>query len=447
MLIRKLARPKYLFLLLLALSVAFKVGVSLLLIPLKTEPSLLDQDEQEYYFYAGDLLKGHYEFNSRRTLGHILILAIFRLITFDNFQATQLLTTVIFSFTAPLTYLLVRRITGHNLLAVVVSVLTIVWPPYIYYGRSLYSETTALPIFTSLLILLPKGSILQKNQSEGNWRHWGLCGVLLGLCMLIRPMYLLFIPFVLLIVFLEELQWLKALKRTIFLFGGCFLVVLPWSIYMTTNAGVPIIISANGGETIAGGFNPTLIQKGYQSVSAPDGRMTWEGPGKWIPLHRTGYLSEEELKLPYPQQDTLLKQRSLAWVFQHPGSALYLQGAKLLYMWGFYPLQVDKQTLLGSIPTVIALILSIISLVRFREYVRHLVRFWTLPIFVSGVALISWGSWRFRQPGDLGILTLSSLLVLSLLFPSLEVLPKKDRGQEAGDRRKKRQFLPSAKRV
>jgi 4-amino-4-deoxy-L-arabinose transferase-like glycosyltransferase len=421
MMLSKLGRPKYLFLLLLALSITFKVGVSLLLIPLKSEPTLLDQDEQEYYYYAGDLLNGKYEFNSRRTLGHILVIAIFRLITFDNFQLTQLLPTVIFSLTAPLMYLLVRRVTDNNLLAMVVGVLTIIWPPYIYYGRSLYSETTVLPIFMSLLIMLPKGSVLI-NKSEGNWIRWGLCGFLLGLCMLIRPMYLLFIPFVVLIVFLEEIQWSKALRRTIFLFGGCFLVVLPWSIYMTINAGVPILISANGGETLAGGLNPTLIKEGYQVVTMPDGRITWTGPGKWIQMGTTGYLSEEDLKLPYPQKDKLLRQRTREWILKHPSDALYLQGTKLLYMWGFYPLQLDKQTLLGSIPTVIALVLSIISLIRFRQYIRHLVRFWTLPIFVSGVALVSWGSWRFREPGDLGILALSSMLFLSVLFPSLKIL-------------------------
>jgi hypothetical protein len=38
------------------------------------------------------------------------------------------------------------------------------------------------------------------------------------------------------------------------------------------------------------------------------------------------------------------------------------------------------------------------------QYIRNLVRFWVLPIYVSAIALISWGSWRYRQAGDLGIL-------------------------------------------
>ena len=54
-------------------------------------------------------------------------------------------------------------------------------------------------------------------------------------------------------------------------------------------------------------------------------------------------------------------------------------------------------------PTIALSILSILSLVRFRHYLRKLSRFWFLPLFVSSVALISWGSWRFREPGDLGL--------------------------------------------
>jgi dolichyl-phosphate-mannose--protein O-mannosyl transferase len=152
----------------------------------RANPTLLDSDEQEYYQLAGNLLKGDYEFNSRRTLGHILIVAIYRFITFDNFFAIQLLSIIVFSLSAPLMYLLVRRVTENNLLATIVGLLVIFWPPYIYYGNSLYSETTVLPLFITLLILLPRGSLLT-NKSDGNWFHWILCGTILGLCTLVRP--------------------------------------------------------------------------------------------------------------------------------------------------------------------------------------------------------------------------------------------------------------------
>lgn len=421
----KLGKTQYSFLLLLTLSVVIRIWASLTILELRANPSLLDMDEQEYYQLAGDLLNGHYEFNSRRTLGHVLILAAYRFITFDNFFATQLLPIIVFSLSAPLMYLLVRRLTGNSLIATIVGFLVIFWPPYIYYGNSLYSETTALPIFIALLVLLPRGSLLTPKL-DGNCFRWILCGVLLGLCILIRPMYLLFPPFAALIIFLEENRWRKALSHLALFTVGCCLIVLPWSIYMTTSAGVPILVSANGGETIAGGLNPTLIREGFQVVSAPDGRQTWTGPGKWLNISDTGYLNKVELNLPYAQQDALLKKRTFNWISQNPGEAFYLEAAKLLYMWGAYPLKLDKQTLLGNVPTIIALALSVAAIIRFRNDFRQLSRFWVLPIFVSGVALISWGSWRFRQPGDLGILFLSTLFLASLLIKPSKVLQRLD---------------------
>ncbi|MEQ9548120.1 MAG: phospholipid carrier-dependent glycosyltransferase [Coleofasciculus sp. G3-WIS-01] len=404
------------------MAVIVHLGASLALNPV-VEAKFLDADEQEYYRLAGELLHGEYEFQSRRTLGFVLILALFRLVTQENLIATQLLTTTLFSLVGPLMYILVRRITGHNLLAVTVAVLVIFWPPFLFYGSTLYSETAALPLFITLLILLPRGSILTQN-SDGGWLRCILAGVLMGLCIHIRPMYLLFTPLAVVILFLEEHHWHIALRRSVLLAIGCCLVVLPWSVYISVQEGVPFLISSNGGETISGGLNAVLVEQDYKVVIAPDGRETWVGPGKWLTESKSGYLNQEELKLPYAQRDKLLIQRTIAWVINNPFSALHLQTAKLLYMWGFYPFwQGAKQTLFGNLPTVILIGLSSISLIRFRCYLRHLSRLWILPVFVSVVALISWGSWRFRQPGDLGLLMFGSLFLWSMFVKPKRLMP------------------------
>ncbi len=413
--LNRLTKPKYLFLFLIALSASVCVGAALALDP-AVDVSLLEADEKEYYDLAGELIQGTYKFNLRRPPIHVLILALLRLISFDNLVATQLLVSAIFSLTGPLMYVLVRQITRHNLLAITVALLTIFWPPFVYYGSTLYSETTALPLFVAFLILLPRGSLLAFQPDCGG-RRCVLAGCLLGLCMLIRPMYLLFGPIAVVILFLEERQWLVALRRAIILTIACCLIVLPWSVYISVHAGKPVLVSANGGETLSGGLNPVLIEQGYKVSIAPNGRQTWVGPGKWLAEHENGYLNQDELRLPYDQRDRLLRQRTIEWAIAHPGAALYLQTAKLLYMWGIYPFWNGlRQTLFGNLPTVTLIPLSIISLLRFRPYWRHLSRFWILPVFVSLVALISWGSWRFRQPGDLGLLMLGGLFLCSLFL-------------------------------
>jgi hypothetical protein len=123
----------------------------------------------------------------------------------------------------------------------------------------------------------------------------------------------------------------------------------------------------------------------------------------------TGYISPEELRLPYAQESQLLTRRTVAWVTTHPGEAAYLTLRKLLYMWGLYPFWNGRsQTLLGNVPTAVLLLLALSALVRLRGCLRALVIMWTLPLFVSLVAIISWGSWRFRQPGDLGLILLAA---------------------------------------
>ena len=125
---------------------------------------------------------------------------------------------------------------------------------FLFYGNTLYSETTALPLFLLTLICIPLGSVIEPGASGSRVRS-SVAGVLLGLCILVRPMYLLFSPLAVAILFLEELKWPVAMGRAALLTVGCLLVVLPWSAYITSKAGAPILVSANDGVTLRGGLN------------------------------------------------------------------------------------------------------------------------------------------------------------------------------------------------
>ena len=127
----------------------------------------------------------------------------------------------------------------------------------------------------------------------------------------------------------------------------------------------------------------------------------------------TGYLSVRESALPSIEQGKLLTNRSIAWIMHHPADALYIQFRKLTYIWGIYPFwQPGGLTWFGNIPTLLLLGLALISIVRLRARRRELAIFVSLPVFVSLVTLVSWGSWRFRMPGDIGLIAIASALVL-----------------------------------
>jgi dolichyl-phosphate-mannose--protein O-mannosyl transferase len=103
----------------------------------------------------------------RRPVGYVSFLALIQLITLGNFAALQLANAAVFSLTAPIMYLLVRRVVENSLVAAVTGLAVIHWPSFIYYERTLYSETATLPLFTLYLTLIPRGSILTTDPIKG----------------------------------------------------------------------------------------------------------------------------------------------------------------------------------------------------------------------------------------------------------------------------------------
>jgi hypothetical protein len=370
------------------------------------DPAHLEADEGEYFHLSGQLLDGIFSLTPRRTLGYPLILAAIRSVS-NNFLFVQVVVCALYSLSAPILFLAVRKVTRSLVTAGLCGLALALWAPAIFYGTTLYSETLALPIFLGALCFLPLGSrVLEGRPSERIWEGL-LCGILLGLATHVRPMYLLFLPFLLAIVLIEERRFQRAIGRFLTIIAGFLLVIGPWSVYMTARFHHPILVTSNGGETLAGGLTPRLLDNATTRPVFVAGRTTWVGPGKWLSLSENGYLTPRELQLPYDQQDEILRARTIRWIMEHPLDASYLEMRKIAYMWGLYPFAQNGlgQMLLGNLPTIALLLIGIVAFLRLPKSRTSLARFWMLPLFVSAVALISWGSWRFRQPGDVGLLS------------------------------------------
>jgi len=405
--------PRNLFLLLLLVSLLFDLAFGLLY-KFRPTPAQLEADELEYYDMASQLMAGTFELTARRTLAFPLLIAAIRSAG-ATFLVLQAIVAMLFSFSAPLLFLVVRKVTGSRTAGAVSGLVLALWPPVVFYGVSLYSEALAMPVFLLALWALPVGSRGGSAPGRRAWLQALAAGVLLAAATQVRPMYLIMTPFVALILLFQESSWRVALKRLLLVAAAYSAATLPWSAYMTARFHHPILVTSNGGETMAGGLTPKLLEPWAQRRLLTYDRNVWVGPGKWVPVHQTGYLSSAELKLPYDQQDKLLKQRTIAWAKANPATAFQLEGCKLLYMWGFYPFLKNgwSQLLLGSVPTVALLALGLFCFSTTPDARSSLARFWVLPIFVTAVAAISWGSWRFRQPGDAGLIAFCVVCLLA----------------------------------
>jgi hypothetical protein len=422
-------RPAYLFglIYLLASVVNLAIGFA---VTFRPTPAALDADELEYYTMAGDIINGSFQLHPRRSIAFPLLLAAIRCI-YDSIYVVQIIVTLLSSLAPPLLFLVARKLSGSAVIGALSGLALALWPATLFFGTSLYSETVALPVFLLFLLILPVGSRITDREAVIGFAPAIAAGILLALATHVRTMYLLFIPFVIAIVFLEERRMRIAAYRTGLVLAAYAGAILPWSIYMTTRFSQPIIVTANGGETIAGALNPRLLQPERRQDTTLPGRSSWNGPGKWIPYTDTGYLTEEELKLPYAELDSRLRTRTLEWILRNPGDAATLQLYKLGYMWGFYSFKRNefRQLILGNFPIIVILMSSAVAFIRSHRARAELVRLWIVPVFVTGVALISWGSWRFRQPADAALLAFC-IIAICWAFPLTQRMTKKAYGSQ-----------------
>jgi hypothetical protein len=398
---------------LLSLFLALAVGYSF---SYRSAVEALDYDEWEYWQLSTSLLNGAFDDPGRRTLGYPAILAALRLVS-DDVHFVQPAVSALAATAPPLLAFALLRVGAGRLAATLAGIVLAFWPPHLFLAASLYSEAAALPVLLLLLAFLPKG----ERARTASFAVWLVCGVLLGLLAHIRTMYQLFLPVILVILLFEGVPWKRAVAGWAMVAAGFFLAVLPWSFYVSGKTGAPVLLTANGGETLAGGLTPKLFELEGQQLIELENRTTWVGPGKWIPAGDTGYLTPAEMKLPYAEQDRLLRQRVVQWIADNPGDAAHFTMRKLAYQWGIYPFarQGTLQIVAGNLPILALLILTIASLTLQATSRAIGARFYLMPLFVIGIAIISWGSWRFRHPADAAMLGIVAVAAAAWLQQGL----------------------------
>jgi hypothetical protein len=274
----------------------------------------LDYDEWEYWQLSTSLLNGAFDDPGRRTLGYPLLLAALRLVS-DNIHFIQPAVTAIAAIAPPLLAFVLLRIGASRLAAFLAGVALAFWPPHLFLAASLYSEAVALPVLLLLIAYLPKGA----RAGKASFALWLVCGVLLGLLAHIRTMYQLFLPVVLVICCSKASPWKRAVAGWLAVVAGFLLMVLPWSIYVSGKIGAPVLLTANGGETLAGGLTPELYKlEGSQPLQL-ENRTAGTVPASGCRRRHRLPLLRAKMKAAYAEQDRLLRRAGRAMDRDNPG--------------------------------------------------------------------------------------------------------------------------------
>lgn len=219
----------FLFLLIFLLRVVFFAWLLSIETTLPYEFPLIEIDSREYHQIADNLIEnGIFSLDpeppinpdSFRTPGYPLFLAGI-LVLFKSIKAVSIIQALISGFIGVLMYWISRRVFNKGAIGFLAALIFAFEPSGLFFSNMAMSETLFL-----LLLLLALYIFLDTNKSK---RKFALVGLLLGLCVLVRPIAIL-LPFIFILVYLlgGKRDFKKKIINSLIILIIFILVLSPW---------------------------------------------------------------------------------------------------------------------------------------------------------------------------------------------------------------------------
>jgi 4-amino-4-deoxy-L-arabinose transferase-like glycosyltransferase len=292
----------------------------------------------------------------------------------------------------------------NDLTAILSAAIAAIYPESIALGVFVLSEAGFAPfMMLNLLCWSLAWQATGKRQL-----YWSLAaGISAGLATLMRPSWLLFVPFTIVaaspLVIIDRARFAKHLKTTGLIFIGLCLTMLPWWIRNYSIAGRFVPTSLQIGASLYDGLSPTATGASEMSFVGrfvadqrdADAQLTAPPPG----------LFEDRL-------DNRMKQAAIDFARANPCRALELAGVKFLRMWSPLPNANEFQSrwlrlalLLTYTPVII---LAILGIWRFSRRGWPYILCWLPAIYLTCLHVIFVSSIRYRQPAMLPLIILAA---------------------------------------
>lgn len=319
-------------------------------------------------------------------------------------------------------YLIGRRLFGEWA-GLAAAALTAVYFYFIYYGATLMTE----PFYITAILASLYVTILMAGSADKHQMKWALVlGVLLGITVLLRQLYLLFVPF--------QLLWLLAARSKGYgrvplaetIVAGLLLVamILPFTYYNYTRFNRFVLLNTNAGYAFYVGNHPVYgtrfvpILEDYTGLIPADLNMA--------------ELDEAAL-------DQEFLKRGIQFVVDDPVRYVLLSISRVPAYFTFWPTaesgRVSNLARVGSIGLMLPFMLYglFLALRRLGGY-----GLWRQPVFLlllfclvyTAVHLLTWALIRYRLPVDAVLLIFAGVGVVDLLrrfaprlLPEAEISP------------------------
>lgn len=307
------------------------------------------------------------------------------------------------SGTCVLIYLYARDLFGWRI-GVLAGVVAAVYPELYIYDGWLYTES----LYTFLLFAICYAVYRIQRPSQGKWRLWITCGILLGLLSLTRPNGILVLGLVivwaLVMVWKKFLSWRPTARGVLATALIAVVLIAPWTVrnYLVSHTFIPV--ATGDGTVLLGAYNDEILTTpGYQ--------------GSWIdPLK-----SRPDVAKPFPlftctppcevAREAAYKNAAIQWIQGHIRIMPHLLKLHFLNIWqpatheadlptDRFPNQKSSQFVLAMMHTfpIPIFILAALGLALTLWRWRELLFIYLMIALTIAQCLIYYGSPRFRAP-------------------------------------------------
>ena len=292
--------------------------------------------------------------------------------------------------------------------ALVAAALAAVYPEAISLGAFVLSEAPFVPLMLLNLIAWTRA---WQADSRKELVGWSLAaGVCAGLATLMRPSWLLFLPFAGMIGIAIGLDRAKHLRIVAVMLAGLCITMSPWWIRnaLVTDRFVPTSLQV--GASLYDGLSPTAT--GASEMSFVKGFVAVQQAADALPGANPAGLFEDRL-------DRRMRDVSIAWARQNPRQVAELASIKFLRMWSPLPNAADFRS--TTLRLVLAMTFTPVLLLALVGAWCYLRRDWpylllVLPaVYFTCLHVIFVSSIRYRQPAMMTLIILAAAVIVQIV--------------------------------